>query len=178
MSLFNCNCECSCTVAAVIASAIVGVVTAFLQIAGVISVAPVFLCVVFGIAVAYLGVLVVATALARRSGQCICKCDTLHALLIGILGTILFAMVLLAVGIVATSVVSAILVGLVLFFFSLTLQAPLASSDASLIAVTKTETKGVAANFCFAATPQYGGDYGTRFTFLPPGAKIIIVTSF
>ena len=123
MSLISCSSRCRCTVAAIIVSAILGVLTAFFQITGVITVAPVFLWVVFGIAVGYLAVLVVATALARRTEQCGCICELLNTLLIGILGSILFAVVLLAVGIVATSVVSAILVGLLLFFFSLTLTA-------------------------------------------------------
>lgn len=121
MSLFNCNCRCSCTAAAVIAGAIIGVLSAFFQITGIITVTPAFLWVAFGIAVVYLGVLVPATALAGTGG--VCKCDALAALLAGILGTVLFAAVLLAVGIVATSVLSAILVGLLLFFFTLTFGA-------------------------------------------------------
>ena len=121
MSNFGCYCKCSCRIAAVIASVIIGVVTAFLQITGVITVAPVFLWVAFGIAVVYLGVLVVAAALSGRGEGAGCLCTALNALLIGILGTILFAVVLLAVGIVATSILSAILVGILLFFFSLTL---------------------------------------------------------
>lgn len=121
MSLFSCDSKCNCTIAAIIVSAIVGVVTAFLQITGVITVAPVFLWVVFGIAVAYLGGLVAATALARRTERSDCMCPALNTVLVGILGTVLFSVVLLAVGIVATSVVSAILIGLLLFFFSLTL---------------------------------------------------------
>ena len=123
MALFNCGCKGSCTVAAFIASAIIGVLAAFFQITGVITVTPAFLWVAFGIAVVYLAVLVVASALNRGAVQGECLCDQLNALLIGILGTILFALVLLAVGIVATSVVSAILVGLLLFFLSLTLTA-------------------------------------------------------
>lgn len=107
--------------AAVIASIIVGVVTAFLQITGVITVTPVFLWVVFGIAVGYLAVLVAATALARRGDTPSCLCRSIKALLAGILGAILLATVLLAVGIVATSILSAILVGLLLFFFALIL---------------------------------------------------------
>lgn len=103
------------------ASAIIGVLAAFLQITGVITVAPVFLWVVFGIAVVYLGVLVVSTALANRTEASGCLCSALKALLTGILGAILFSLVLLAVGIVATSVLSAILVGLLVFFFSLTI---------------------------------------------------------
>lgn len=96
-------------------------VTAFLQITDVITVVPVFLWVVFGIAVAYLGILVVSSALARRTERCDCLCSELNTLLAGILGSVLFAVVLLAVGIVATSILSAILVGLLLFFFTLTL---------------------------------------------------------
>lgn len=121
MTLFNCNGRCSCTAAAVIASVVIGVVTAFLQVTAVITVTPVFLWVVFGIAVVYLGVLAAAAALRRGTEQCGCLCSVLNALLIGILGTILFAAILLAVGIVATSVISAILIGLLLFFFTLTL---------------------------------------------------------
>lgn len=120
MSLFSCNCKCRCPLAALIVSVILGVVTAFLQITGVVTAAPVFLWVVFGISIVYLGVLVIAAALARGAEAGACLCTALNALLIGILGTILFAVVLLAVGIVATSILSAILVGILLFFFTLT----------------------------------------------------------
>lgn len=121
MSLFNCSCKCRCALTAVIASVIIGVVAAFLQITAVITVAPVFLWVTFGIAVVYLGILAIAAALARRTEYCECLCTTLGAVLIGILGTILLSVILLAVGIVATSILSAILIGVLLFFFTLTL---------------------------------------------------------
>ena len=121
MPLCNCNCRCSCTAAALIVSAILGVLAAFLQITGVITVTPVFLWVAFGIAVVYLGILVLAVALAGRTERSACRCSALNALLTGILGTILLALILLSVGIVATSVISAILVGLLLFFLSLAL---------------------------------------------------------
>ena len=115
MTLFGCSCKCKCTLAAFIVSAIVGVVTAFLQITGVITLTPVFLWVAFGIAVAYLGIL--AATASNRASECLCR--SLHAVLFGILGSILFALVLLAVGIVATSILSAILAGILLFFASL-----------------------------------------------------------
>jgi len=121
MSLCNCNCRCRCTLAAVIVSAIIGIVTAFLQITGVITVTAAFLWVAFGIAVVGLGVLVLAAALLRRVDRSGCQCTTLNALLAGLLGTILFAVVLLAFGVTATSVISAILVGLLLFSFTLAL---------------------------------------------------------
>ena len=117
-----CNRKCPCTAIALIVSAILGVIAAFLQIAGVFTATLVFPAVVFGIAVVYLGVLAVTTALTTcESGGC--RCAGLNTVLAGILGSILFAVVLLAVGIVATSVASAILVGLTVFFFALTLTA-------------------------------------------------------
>ena len=121
MSTLNCSCRWNCTAVAVIASVIAGIVAAFLQITGTITVTPAFLWVVFGIAVVYLGGLVVVTALTRRTEQGRCVCTTLTTVLAGILGTILFSVVLLGVGIVATSVVSAILVGLLVLFSALTL---------------------------------------------------------
>ena len=115
MPTCNCNFRCSCTVAAVIASVILGVVAAFLQITGVITVTPVFLWVAFGVAVGYLGILL-STA-GQEDAEC---CAAVRTILAGILGTILFSVILLAVGITATSVVSAILVGLLVLFAALT----------------------------------------------------------
>lgn len=118
MSCFSCNCK--CTLASVVAAVILGVVAAFLQITGAITVTAAFLWVALGIAVVYLAVLVVSTALARRA-ETACGCSALNTVLAGILGSILFAVVLLAVGVVATSVVSAILVGILVFFLTVTL---------------------------------------------------------
>ncbi len=123
MGFINCSCRCTCGVAAIVASAILGVLAAFFQITGIIAVATVFLWVAFGIAVGLLAVLTVTAALDRHNGSGECKCDLLNAVLAGILGTILLSLVLLAVGIVATSVVSAILIGILVFFFALTLSA-------------------------------------------------------
>ncbi len=120
MTLFGCSCRRDCSLLAVIAGIILGVVAAFLQITAVITVTPAFLWVALGIAVVYLGVLLVTTALTHRTPCTSCKRSTLGTVLAGILGTILFAVVLLAVGITATSVVSAILVGLLVAFLTLT----------------------------------------------------------
>ena len=119
MTFCSCGCRRSCALAAVVVSAILGVVAAFLQISGTITVTPAFLWVVLGIAVVYLGVLVVASALRRGERQA-CLCSALSAVLAGILGSALFAVVLLAVGIVATSVLSAVLVGLTVAGLALT----------------------------------------------------------
>lgn len=123
MCLCSCNSKWNCTAAAVIASVIVGVVTAFLQILGVITVGTAFLWVALGIAVVYLAGLVAVSTLDRGVKRTACACRTLAALLAGILGTVLLSLVLLAVGIVATSVLSAIGVGLLLFFLALIVTA-------------------------------------------------------
>lgn len=119
MNFCNCQCRVNCPLITVIAAVIIGVIAAFLQITGVITVTAAFLWVVFGIAIVYLAVLAVTAALIRRAEVTGC-CAVTNTLLVGILGTILFAVVLLAVGVIATSIVSAILVGLLLFFFTLT----------------------------------------------------------
>ena len=118
MNLCNCNFRCPCAVYGVIASVILGVVAAFLQITGIITVTPVFLWVALGVALGFLAILL-ATAGRREAGCC---CDT-GAILAGILGTVLFSVILLAVGVTATSVVSAILVGLLVLFAALTVTA-------------------------------------------------------
>ncbi len=117
MNFLNCNCRCSCTLSAAIVSLIIGIVAAFLQITAVIAVTTVPLLVAFGIAVAYLAVLI----LARRADVCECICFILDTLLFGLLGTILIAVILLLIDFAATSVIGAILVGLLAFFFSLAL---------------------------------------------------------
>lgn len=112
-----------CVLAAFVASLVIGIVTAFLRITAVITLTPVFLWVVFGIAVGYLAVLTLAVFLTRNAGDCAGTGSPLTAVLAGILGTVLLSVVLLAITFVATSVVGAILTGGLLFFFSLTITA-------------------------------------------------------
>lgn len=117
MSLLNCDCKRNCVLWAVIASVILGIVTAFLQITGIVTVTTAFLWVILGVAVVYLAVVLIAAALSGTS----CPDAIINALLAGILGTVLFSVILLAVGIVATGAVTAILAGLAVLFFTLTL---------------------------------------------------------
>ena len=121
MTIFNCENKWNCTGIAFIASLILGIVAAFLQITGVITIAPVALLVALGIAVVYLAVTLVAASLAQRSVSCRRICNTLSVLLFGILGTILFAVILYAITFAATSVIGALFVGALVFFFALTL---------------------------------------------------------
>lgn len=120
MSFCNCTGRFNCTYAAVVASIAVGVITAFLTIMGVVTLTSAFLWVTLGIATVYLAVALIATAIA----QChIEHCSALPALLFGVLGTVLFSIILLAVTFAATSVVGAIFAGILLFFLFLTFTA-------------------------------------------------------
>ena len=92
-----------------------------MQITGAITVTPALLWAALAAAVVYLAVLTVVTGLAPVGGCKLCMRTALNTVLAGILGTVLFAVILLAVGIVATSVISAILVGLLAAAATLTL---------------------------------------------------------
>ncbi len=122
MCFVNCNCKCGCTLAAIVSSLIIGVVAAFLQITAAITVTPVFLWVALGIAVGFLAILTLSSTVAGCRNVCnLCTCASLNAVLAGIAGTILFSVLLLAVGITATSVFSAVVIGLLAGFLALTL---------------------------------------------------------
>ncbi len=116
MSLTNCGCQTSCTVRALIASVIIGVLAAFFRFAALITVTPAFLWVLFGIAVGLLGIILLASSNDAEKTSC---CRSLTQFLAGILGTILTAVILLGITFAATSVIGAIITGLLLFFFSL-----------------------------------------------------------
>lgn len=120
MSICGCNFRCGCSAAALAVSALVGVIAAFLQITAAITLTPVVFWVLLGIAVAYLGLL---TVTAGRTQLCTCGCAALNTVLLGILGTILFAGILLAVAFAATSILGAIVVGLLFASFALVITA-------------------------------------------------------
>ena len=116
------GCSPGCTVIAIAASLILGVIAAFLTITEAITVTPAFLWVLLGIAVVYLAVSLVSAALFRN-GCCESLCSIVNALLAGALGTILLSVVLLGVEFAAASVLGAVLVGALIFFFFLTVTA-------------------------------------------------------
>ena len=123
MSNFNCGCSCNqnfqCPIIAIIASAIIGIITTLLRITAVITVTPAFLWVLLGIAVVYLGVNLLVAGRFNCRNTCRCATFPISLILYGILGTILLSIVLLAITFAATSVIGAIITGLLLFFFSL-----------------------------------------------------------
>lgn len=120
MSICGCQVRCSCTAAALVSSLLAGVIGAFLQITAAITLTPVVYWVLLGIAAAYLGLL---TITAGRNNLCSCGCAALNAALLGILGTILSAGILLAVTFAATSILGAIIVGLLFASFTLVVTA-------------------------------------------------------
>ncbi len=114
----SCDCKSDCTTLGVIASVIIGIIAGILRFTAVITVTPAFLWVTLGIAVVYLAILLF-TSVRRETGGRHCLCGSLKALLFGILGTILFSVILLAIPFAATSVLGAIITGLLLTFLSL-----------------------------------------------------------
>lgn len=117
MSITNCGCQTSCTGRAFVASVIVGVLAAFFRFSALITVTPAFLWVLFGIAVGFLGIALFASFFdhSEKSGCC----QSLTQFLAGSLGTILTSVILLGITFAATSIIGAIITGLLLFFFSL-----------------------------------------------------------
>ena len=123
MGLFNCNCRANCTGVALVVSVLAGIIAAFLQVTGAITLTVPFLWVLFGIGVGFLAKVVIAAALTRNHRSGCCPCTALNALLVGALGTILTALVLLGVDIPATSLLAVLLVGLLIGSFTLLLTA-------------------------------------------------------
>ncbi len=121
MAIFCCNTKQSCSTLAFVASAILGVVAAFLRITAVITETAAFLWVALGIAIGYLAVLLATSGCC--GGLCRCSSGALTALLAGILGTAPLSVILLAVSFAATSIVGAILLGLLVLFLALIVSA-------------------------------------------------------
>lgn len=121
MTVLGSKNRCDCTLFAIVASVIIGIITAFLTITAVITVTPAFLWVLFGVAIGFLAILLLIAPRVQRSDTDGCLCFAVPALLTGILGTVLLSVVLLAITFLATSIIGAIITGLLLLFFSLTI---------------------------------------------------------
>jgi hypothetical protein len=109
MFSINSGCKWDCLGLSIVASIIVGIITAFLVFSATITLTPAFLWVTLGIAVVYLAVAFLALALSRNIGYKSCVCPILSVLLTGILGTVLLSLVLLGVTFAATSVLGAVI---------------------------------------------------------------------
>ncbi|MBR5543013.1 MAG: hypothetical protein IKU65_02815 [Oscillospiraceae bacterium] len=121
MSELSCTWRGYCPALAIVASIIIGIVTAMLTFMGTITITPAFSWVLFGIAVVYLGILLITSNGSFPGRTSRCACSSLKTLLWGILGTVLFSVTLLGITFAATSVIGAVFAGLLLAFFTLTL---------------------------------------------------------
>ncbi len=117
MNPTSCGCRINCTVIALAAGIVIGIVTAILRYTAVITLTPVFLWILFGIAIGFLGITLTAASVGAF-GREYC-CQNLGIFLTGILGTVLTSIILLGITFAATSVIGAIVAGLLLFFFTL-----------------------------------------------------------
>lgn len=115
--MMKCEGKMECLGIAVVVSIIIGIIAAFLTITGVIFILPVFLWVMLGTAIGYIAVALLAVAIDGRNTAYHCSETTLGAALISALGTVLFALILLAIPFAPASVVGAILNGLLFFSF-------------------------------------------------------------
>lgn len=106
-----------CIGVSVISSAVIGIIAAILRYTAAITVTSSFLWVVFGIAVGYLGLMLLSP---EKSSTGSCACKSLSAFLVGILGTVLLSVILLGISFAATSVLGAVFTGALLFFFAFT----------------------------------------------------------
>lgn len=114
-----CNCKCSCALLSGVVSLILGVIAAFLQITGTIAIGSMILMAAAIVALVYLGILLLVSAIEQQCQRCSCTCTAVNALLAGALGTILFAVVLLVADVAAASVIGSILTGLLAASFAL-----------------------------------------------------------
>lgn len=113
---FCCNKE--CLILSVAASVVIGIVTFVLSLTEIVTITPAFLWTLFGIAVVYLAISFVLASLNNFETP-ICAKKLIATVLLGILLTILFAVILLGITIDTASTIGAILTGLVLFSFTL-----------------------------------------------------------
>ena len=112
----SCGCTRDCVFWGLIVSLAIGVLVAFLRVTAVITLGTTALVVALGYAAVYLALLMVF----RRSSGC---CRALLALIIGLLGTILTALILLTFSFAATSIIGAIITGLLAASVTLSLTA-------------------------------------------------------
>ena len=123
MALIDCGGKrsCACTLYSILSSVIFGIVAVILRLCGLVAFQPAFLWVLLIVSLVYLAVLIAAPAYGNHLRECKCKCTILNTLLAGILGTVVFSGLLLGLGCIKWTVLSAVLGGLLIAFFSLTI---------------------------------------------------------
>lgn len=117
MNRQNCTNSNDCLIVAIASSVVIGIVAAVLRITGIITLTPAFLWVVFGIAVGFLAIAFILSALNRFERYE--NSATVRTFVAGVLGAILFSLILLGITFATTSTIGAVLTGLLLASFSL-----------------------------------------------------------
>lgn len=102
----------------IVTSIIIGVIAAALAFTGVLAVATNFYWVALGIAVGFLAVTLIASPFIV--GDC-CVMSVLPALSVGIIGTSFFSLILLGTELAVTSILGALLFGILVVLLFLTL---------------------------------------------------------
>lgn len=120
MNVCGCKSRCDCTVFAVIASVIVGVVTAFLNFSLTIAVPQFVLWIFFGVALIALVAALLTAPFVNKKETDGCLCSALSALITGVLGTVLFSLILVLADIATAGLLGSVLTGLLFAFFTLT----------------------------------------------------------
>ncbi len=120
MEICGCKPKCDCTVFALVSSAVVGIITAFLNFSGTIAVPQVILWVFFGVALGFLAVSFVTGAFAGERDCTGCICNALRAFFAGIFGTVLLTVILLIADIATAGILGSIITGLLFAAFALT----------------------------------------------------------
>ena len=116
MSNFECGTYNPSVSIALIASSIIGVIAAFLNVMAIVAVTATFAWVTFGIATLFISILLGGTTLSQNNRHYGHR--SLNAVLLSALGTILLSVILLAIPFTVGSISSAIITGIALFFFS------------------------------------------------------------
>lgn len=119
----GCACRPGCLFRVRIVSTVIGIVAAFLRTRAVFTVPAAFLIGAFVLAAVYLATILVVSVLLRAQPNKDCLCPVVGGALAGILTTALTATVLLVIPFGATSIVGAIVTGLLAAGVSLILGA-------------------------------------------------------
>lgn len=119
MNICGCRTKCDCTIFAVIASVIVGIVAAFLSFSAILAVPAFVYWIFFGVALVLLAVTLFTAPFICRNKENFCLCASLNTFIAGVLGTVLFSLILLLIDLTAGLLFS-LLTGLLFGLFTLT----------------------------------------------------------
>lgn len=117
-STCTCTRKFNCIFLAIIASLIIGTITAILTITATLAIPAVLFWIFFGIAIAFLVLLLLIGAFGDCTARG-CTTASFAPLLTGIFGTLLTSLVLITVDFGGAGIISAIITGALLAFFSL-----------------------------------------------------------